>query len=208
MLRAADDEEGLLSRAAGGLANGAGGGASGVVKTLLRRPRVFILGVVWETPQVRSLHNVVWSPTLLVADEDMPCRLACPSCAGVPCPLHCPSVMSPDHSPTECVLDWAAGEGRCYREHGGGAAHRGGRRRCVPGGAARPAPSPAVRPQPVGGLQGACSVHVLVHLPPTPRSRCLLGLCCASCRVRTHTAVVQQPPSGTRLCRAAPCEPT
>lgn len=51
MLRAADDEEGLLSRAAGGLANGAG--ASGVVKTLLRRPRVFILGVVWETPQVR-----------------------------------------------------------------------------------------------------------------------------------------------------------
>jgi hypothetical protein len=54
MLRAADDEEGLLSRAAGGLANGGGGGASGVVKTLLRRPRVFILGVVWETPQVRS----------------------------------------------------------------------------------------------------------------------------------------------------------
>lgn len=55
MLRAADDEEGLLSRAAGGLANGAGGSASGVVKTLLRRPRIFILGVVWETPQV-------WSP--------------------------------------------------------------------------------------------------------------------------------------------------
>jgi hypothetical protein len=55
MLRAADDEEGLLSRAAGGLANGAGGGASGVVKTLLRRPRVFILGVVWETPQVQSI---------------------------------------------------------------------------------------------------------------------------------------------------------
>jgi hypothetical protein len=51
MLRAADDEEGLLSRAAGGLANGAGG----VVKTLLRRPRVFILGVVWETPQVWSV---------------------------------------------------------------------------------------------------------------------------------------------------------
>jgi hypothetical protein len=54
MLRAADDEEGLLSRAAGGLANGASAGASAVVKTLLRRPRVFILGVVWETPQVRS----------------------------------------------------------------------------------------------------------------------------------------------------------
>ena len=53
MLRAADDEEGLLSRAAGGLANGAGGTASAVVKTLLRRPRVFILGVVWETPQVQ-----------------------------------------------------------------------------------------------------------------------------------------------------------
>ena len=95
MLRAADDEEGLLSRAAGGLANGAGGGASGVVKTLLRRPRVFILGVVWETPQVQFPQP---------ATEGFPSELQRHAATHLRCAQVCQATercWEPERSPTD-----------------------------------------------------------------------------------------------------------
>ena len=64
MLREADAAELVSSRAAGRIGSGASPGLAEVPDlTLLRRPRVFTLGIVWESPQVRtatySAHNVL-----------------------------------------------------------------------------------------------------------------------------------------------------
>lgn len=55
MLREAESEELVASRAAG---KGGGGSPLGPDLALLRRPRVFTLAIVWESPQVRRLWHV------------------------------------------------------------------------------------------------------------------------------------------------------
>jgi hypothetical protein len=54
MLREAESEELVASRAAGLGTPGGAGGAEGGELVLLRRPRVFTLGIVWESPQAPS----------------------------------------------------------------------------------------------------------------------------------------------------------
>ncbi len=55
MLREAESEELVASRAAG---KGGGGSPLGPDLALLRRPRVFTLAIVWESPQVCRLWHV------------------------------------------------------------------------------------------------------------------------------------------------------